>query len=74
MNNKCVGFWLTNVDKYIIRVGFELTNIDTIRILIRHEHDLVTRIVTLWHVIPIITSLEMRENTKTIKKREIKFY
>ena len=34
-NNKFVGFWLANIDTYIIRVGFELTNVDTIRILTR---------------------------------------
>ena len=35
-----VGFRLTNVNTFIIRVGFRLTNIDTIRILIRYQHDL----------------------------------
>ena len=47
MNNKWVGFGLTNVDTFIILVGFGLTNIDTIRTLIRHEHDSLTRIATL---------------------------
>ena len=41
-----VGFGLTNVDTFIIRIGFGLMNINTIRILIRHEHDLSTRIAT----------------------------
>ena len=45
-NNKWVGFGLANVDTFIIRVGFELTNVNTIRTLIRHEHDPLTRIVT----------------------------
>ena len=45
-NNKWVEFGLTNVDMFIIRVGFGLTNVDTIRTLTRHEHDLLTRIVT----------------------------
>ena len=45
-NNKWVEFGLANVDTFIIRVGFGLANIDTIRILTRHEHDRLTRIVT----------------------------
>ena len=45
-NNKRVRFGLANVDTFIICVGFGLTNFDTIRILTRHEHDLLTRIVT----------------------------
>ena len=45
-NNKWVGFGLMNIDIFIIRVGFGLTNVDTIRTLIRHEHDPLTRIVT----------------------------
>ena len=45
-NNKWVGFGLANVDTFIIRVGFGLANVDTIRILTRHEHDLLTQIVT----------------------------
>ena len=45
-NNKLVEFRLENVDTFIIRVGFELTNVDTIRTLIRHEYDQLTRIVT----------------------------
>ena len=45
-NNKWVGFRLTNVDTFIIRVGFGLANVDTIRILTRHEQDSLTRIVT----------------------------
>ena len=44
MNNKLVGFGLTNVDTFIICVGFGMTNIDTIRILTRqnttHQHEL----------------------------------
>ena len=32
-NNKWVGFGLTNVDTFIIRVGFGLANVDTIRTL-----------------------------------------
>ena len=45
-NIKWVGFGLTNVDMFIIRVGFGLMNVDTIRILIRHKHDPLIRIVT----------------------------
>ena len=45
-NNKLVGFGLANVDTFIIRVGFGLMNVDTIRILIQHEHDSSTQIVT----------------------------
>ena len=45
-NNKWVEFGLANVDTFIICVGFELTNVDTIRTLIRHEHNPLTRIVT----------------------------
>ena len=45
-NNKWVGFELSNVDKFINCVGFGLTNVDTIRILTRHEHDPLTRIIT----------------------------
>ena len=45
-NNKWVGFGLTNVDTFIIRVGFELANVDTIHSLTRHEHDPLTRIAT----------------------------
>ena len=45
-NNKWVGFGLANVDTFIIRVWFELTNVDTIHILIRDEHDPLTRITT----------------------------
>ena len=45
-NNKWVGFGLTNVDTFIIRVGFELENVDMIRILTQHEHDPSTRITT----------------------------
>ena len=45
-NNKWVGFGLTNVDTFIIRVKFWLTNVDTIRTLTRHEHDSSTRIDT----------------------------
>ena len=44
-NNKWVGFELTNVDMFIIRVGFGFVNVDTIRILTRHEHDSSIRIV-----------------------------
>ena len=29
-NNKWVGFWLANVDKFIIHVDFGLANVDTI--------------------------------------------
>ena len=39
INNKLVGFWLVNVDTFIIHVVFELTNINMIRTLTRHEHD-----------------------------------
>ena len=46
MNNKWVEFRLANVDTFIIRVGFGLANGDTIRILIRYEHDSLTRITT----------------------------
>ena len=46
MNNKWVGFGLTNVDTFIIRVEFGLTNVDTICILTRHKHDSLTRIAT----------------------------
>ena len=46
MNNKLVGFWLANVDTFIICVRFALTNIDTICILIRHENDPFKRIAT----------------------------
>ena len=45
-NNKWIEFGLANVDTFIIRVGFGLANVDTIRILTRHKHDLLTRIVT----------------------------
>ena len=45
-NNKWVEFGLVNIDTFIIRVGFGLTNVDTIRTLIQHEHDLLTRIAT----------------------------
>ena len=45
-NNKWVGFWLVNVDTFIIRVGFGLANVDTIRLLTRHGHDSSTRIAT----------------------------
>ena len=45
-NNKWVGFGLSNIDTFIIRVGFGLTNIDMIPILIRHEYDPLTRITT----------------------------
>ena len=45
-NNKWVGFWLVNVDTFIIRVGFGLVNVDTIRTLTRHEHDPLTQIET----------------------------
>ena len=38
-NNKWVGFRLTNVGTFIIRIGFELTNVNTIRTLTRREHD-----------------------------------
>ena len=38
-NNKWVGFGLTNVDTFIIRVGFGLMNVDTIHILTRHEQN-----------------------------------
>ena len=38
-DNKCVGFTLTNIDIFIIRIGFELTNIYIIHILTRHEYD-----------------------------------
>ena len=48
-NNKWVGFGLTNVDTFIIRVGFGLTNVDTIYTLKRDEHDPLTRISTLLH-------------------------
>ena len=44
LSNTNIG--LTNVDTFIIRIGFGLTNVDTIRILIRHEHNLSTRIAT----------------------------
>ena len=37
-NNKWVGFELTNIDTFIIRVGFGLTNIDTIHTLTRFIH------------------------------------
>ena len=43
-NNKLVGFGLSNVDTFIIRVGFGLTNVDTIHILTRYEHVPSTRI------------------------------
>ena len=36
-NNKWVGFWLKNVDTFIIRVGFGLANVDSIRTLTRHD-------------------------------------
>ena len=45
-NNKWVGFGLSNIDTFIIRIGFGLTNVDTIHILTRHEHDPLIRIVT----------------------------
>ena len=45
-NNKLVGFRLANVDTFIIRVEFGLANVNTIQTLTRHEHDLLTRIVT----------------------------
>ena len=45
-NNKWVGFGLTNVDMFIIRVGFGLTNVDTIHTLTQHKHDPLTRIAT----------------------------
>ena len=45
-NNKWIGFGLANVDTFIIRVRFGLTNVDTIHILIRHEHNPLTRIAT----------------------------
>ena len=38
-NNKWVGFELTNVDTFIIRVGFGFKNINTIHILTRHEYE-----------------------------------
>ena len=41
-NNKWVGFGLTNVNTFIIRVGFGLMNVDMIRILTQHEHDPLT--------------------------------
>ena len=44
-NNKLVGFGLSNIDTFIIRVGFGLTNIDTIHILTRYEHASSTRII-----------------------------
>ena len=36
-NNKWVGFGLTNIDTFIIRVGFGLANINTIHTLTRHD-------------------------------------
>ena len=33
MNNKWVGFWLANVDTFIIYVGFGLANVNIIRTL-----------------------------------------
>ena len=47
--NKWIEFGLANVDMFIIRVGFGLMNIDTIRTLIQHEHDPLTRIV-VWRM------------------------
>ena len=38
-NNKWIGFGLTNVDTFIIRVGFGLTNVDMIHTLTRYEYD-----------------------------------
>ena len=32
-NNKWIGFRLTNIDMFIIRVGVGFTNIDTIHVL-----------------------------------------
>ena len=53
-NNKWIEFGLANVDTFIIRVGFEFANVDMIHVLIRHEHDLLTRIyiptVGVWHL------------------------
>ena len=46
-NNKWVEFGLTNVDTFIIGIGFELANVNMIRILTRHEHNPLTRIVTV---------------------------
>ena len=48
-NNKWVGFGLTNIDTFIIRVGFGLANVDTIHTLTRHEHDPLTQIATPSH-------------------------
>ena len=45
-NNKWIGFELTNIDKFIIRVGFKSENINTICILTRYEYDLLIRITT----------------------------
>ena len=45
-NNKWVGFELTNVNTFIIRVGFGLMNVETIHTLTRHEDDPMTRIAT----------------------------
>ena len=46
MNNKWVGFGLTNIDTSIIRIEFGLANVNTIHTLTRHEHNLSTQIVT----------------------------
>ena len=58
-NNKWVGFGLTNVDTFIIRVGFGLVNVDTILILTRYKHD---------PSIQIVTSNNNKHKKKQIKK------